>query len=233
MKKFYAICAALLAAASVNAQQLTFYIGGKAIEPNAKIYFNEMEKEAAGSSKVEVTMDPKLELGIDLYSSHINVKAECTSGQKIQMCAGGTCVSGTSVTKNDLKIQTNDKINLQFEYIGVLGVNDEIPTVVTNFEAWVTDEEADARKFTLVMNQQESSLMIIENNKAVEFTSAGLAYNVKGNATLSLFNALGQSAMKQNVHGNGVVSTSNLPRGLYFYTLRGNGVNQSGKIYIK
>lgn len=234
MKKFYTILAGMLVvAASATAQNLTFYMDGKPVDAGSTVYFNEIDKEPAGSSKVEVTINPKLSLGTDLYNSSICVTATCTSGQKIQMCAGGTCVSGEVVKKTDLKVQTNAKLDLQFEYIGVLGKDEEIPTVTTKFEAWSDDDEEETlRTFTLVMNGT-SALTLVENTKPIEVSAAGLVYNIKGTAKLAVYNALGQVALQRNVNEHGVVSTAGLAPGLYFYTLRGAGVNHSGKVYVR
>lgn len=231
MKKLYfTLAAALLGVASLQARELTFYNGDEKIASGEEVTFNEVEKEAIGGGAFEVKIAPKLFLGSDFTSNKIQITAKCTSGQKIQMCAGGACNMGETVVKNDIKVDANSKLPLEFEYLGELEADEVLPEIVTEFEAFDTRYEASTKvSFTLVMNSESGSLTVIKNNQAFRAVAGGIEYSLDAPAAVELYSITGLKVLSAHLDGSGILSTASLPKGIYIYTLG----DKSGKLYIR
>ncbi len=234
MKKLYLLLTALLATTTAKAD-LTFYYGDQKIEPNETIYFNDIKKEDQGSVW-DVEMHPALYLSSDIFSTNISITAECTSGQYIQMCAGGSCESGVTVTKTGIKTNANSKVDLEFELINQYPSEADIPTdVKVTFTAQDGNKTATKTTFYLVMNADEASLSLIEANaKPVRYTSAGLEYNIDGHANIALYDITGRQVLNVAAEGQGTVNTHTLRTGIYLYSIRNaGGAKHTGKIYVR
>ncbi|MDE5727245.1 MAG: hypothetical protein K2H94_03850 [Duncaniella sp.] len=88
MKQLYALLLIALLGGTVSARELTFYMGDQKITPGSTVYFSDIKVQELGGGMKMLTYDPSLFLTTDIYSSKIQVVAECTSGQTIQMCCG-------------------------------------------------------------------------------------------------------------------------------------------------
>lgn len=155
MGKFYILTLMLLMSDFLSAQTLTFYLGENRIEPNSTVYFNEITIDDTGNG-VDYRMAPKIYLGSDKTVTDATIKASCSSGQRIQLCAGGTCQTGLTVEKNNISLKEGEKLDIQFECIGfTLSAEEKIPTVITELSASVENEEL---KFTIIMNSQSGSV---------------------------------------------------------------------------
>ncbi len=231
MKKLYiTLAAALLGVASLQARELTFYIGDEKIPVGEEISYNEIEKEAIGGGAFEVMIAPKLYLGSDYLSNKIQITADCTSGQTIQMCAGGKCERAAKVVKTDVKIEANAKLPLEFEYAAEIEADEVIPEIITEFEAFDTRYEATTKvSFTLVMNSESGSLTVIKNNQAFRAIAGGIEYSLDAPAAVELYSITGRKVLSAHIDGSGVLSTTSLPKGIYIYTLG----DKSGKLYIR
>lgn len=226
MKKIYLSMLALLLCFGVaEARKLTFYIGKTAITPGETVSFEDIVVDDYGDYK-EVTMAPELYLSIDIYSSKVSLTANCTSGQSIQMCAGGSCERGTSVTK-DLTLSANAKLDLQFEFIDEFDADAAIPVVVTEFTALDTAYPDTKVSFTLVMGEK-GSVTLIEDNACLQAVPGGVQYNVEQPALLELVDIQGRKVLNATVSGFGFLPVD-APAGIYVYTFG----EHSGKIYIK
>lgn len=231
MKKLYiTLAAALLGVASLQARELTFYLGDDKIAAGEEVIYNEVEKEPIGGGAFEVTIAPKLYLGSDFLSNKIQITANCTSGQDIQMCAGGNCMMGKTVVKTDVKIEANAKLPLEFEYFGELGADEKLPEIITEFEAYDTRYESATKvSFTLVMNRESGALTVIKNNQAFRAIAGGIEYSLEAPATVELYSITGRKVLSAHLDGSGVLSTTSLPKGIYIYTLG----DKSGKLYVR
>lgn len=225
MRKFYLMMLAGLCGLAAQAIELTFWIGNQKITPGETIEFNDVTVTDMETYK-EVTMKPSLYLSTNIYSSSLTVKATCTSGQTIQMCAGGRCQGGVSVTKEKVTVQTGQKFPLEFDYIGELDLDEPVPTVTTLLEAEDTTEPGSKIAFTIVMSEKGASLSRVEAADGLTAVAGGIAYDVEGNALLSVYSADGLEAFSAKVSGSGTV---NLPAGLYIATLDG----KTTKILVK
>ena len=227
MKKIYLSMLALLLCFGVaEARKLTFYIGKTAITPGETVSFEDIVVDDYGDYR-EVTMAPELYLTSDIYSSKINITAKCTSGQSIQMCAGGACAMGETVTKENITIQTNAFLELKFDYIVELEGDEAIPVVVTEFSAVDTAYPETAVTFTLVMGEK-GGVTLIENNADLVAVEGGIQYNVEQPTTLEIVDIQGRKVAEATVNGFGFLPID-APAGVYVYTFGEN----SGKIYIK
>lgn len=217
--------ASVLVAGASQATELKFQMGGKDITPNTTVTFNEVETDFG-----EYLMDPKLFIVSDIDASNVSITADCTTGQKIQLCAGGECERGTKVSKTGVSMKANTPLNMLFECMGYYDTEDEIPTnVTTEFTAQYAYNDSSIVKFILVMNSKEGSVSLIsvDNNLYVE--NGAIVYNVEEASTLALYNLGGEKVLEAVVSGEGSLSTSALQPGVYAYTLG----NKSGKLYVK
>lgn len=227
MKKIYLSMLALLLCFGVaEARKLTFYIGKTAITPGETVSFEDIVVDDYGDYR-EVTMAPELYLTTDIYSSKIAVTAKCTSGQSIQMCAGGACEMGTTVTKENVTLQTNAFLDLKFDYIVELEGDEAIPVVVTEFSAVDTAYPETAVSYTLVMGEK-GSVTLIENRADLVAVAGGVQYNVEQPTQLELVDIQGRKVAEATVNGFGFLPVD-APAGVYVYTFGEN----SGKIYLK
>lgn len=237
MKKLYAFILAAAASLGASAQTFSFYIDNKQIEEGQTIFYNDMKTDETGDPDMpyQVTFAPNLFVECNMSCTDTEIKATCTTGQKIQMCIQPSCKVGTEVVHQKVRLNPYTKQSLDFHYQAMFTSLSLVPTDVTvNFSVKSAADPSTKKKFTLRLNSNESSVSLVEkDSKPIEVTAEGISYNINGNATVSLFNALGAMVASYNVSGNGVLPTDNLQRGLYIYTVRGAGANHSGKIYIK
>lgn len=228
MKKFYLTLLAALLAFGANARELKFYIGDQEIENGSNIAFENITVNDEGSW-FEVKMKPDLYISSDIYSKTINITAECVSGQTIQMCAGGNCMRGTTVTKTGVTLQTNQKLELKFDYAAEFDAGEEIPTVTTVITAVDTKYPTTEKSFTIVMGQNVSSVDVIENTGDFTLTPAGIVYTLSTPTNLTIYNITGKQVLSAELNGTGMVETSNFAKGVYIY--RAGAV--SGKFIVK
>ena len=87
MKKTLLILSALAASMAANAE-LNLYMGSQELVASQQYWFNDMTVNDEGNY-VEVKIDPKLSVRADKLTFDVQVTAEFTSGQQIQMCCGG------------------------------------------------------------------------------------------------------------------------------------------------
>lgn len=229
MKKLYTLAAlAFCSILGAQAADLKFWIGDTEIAPGQTITFSEVVREDLGGI-VEVKMAPELFLSSDV-ATYVNITAQCTTGQYINMCAGGECVSLPTVTKTGIAIAANDHLPLIFDWMDYVDEMDSpIPVVKTNFTA--TDGSTQV-KFTLVMDPTAASISLIETTEAVSYGPEGISYNVAAPSQLALYSITGSQVLSARVEGQGTISTHSLRPGLYIYTLRGSR-KHTGKILVK
>ena len=216
-------------AMAANAKELTFSMSDNTIADGSTVYFDNIEVESYDGG-MDVVMNPGIMLKSDVASNNIVVVAECTSGQKIQLCAGGACEMGTTITKTGVSIGAGATIPLMFEYMAYGAAPDaEIPTIETYIAAMYAGDDDSMKTFTIVMGKDVAGVKVIETTpKSLKCTAGAIEYNVNESATLSLYNTQGKLALSENVSGNGTISTSHLRQGIYVYTLG----NEKGKLYI-
>lgn len=228
MKKFYLTLLAGLLTFGASARELKFYNGDQVIENGSTITFENITVDDHGDW-FEVEMKPDLYLSSDIYSKTVNITAECVSGQTIQMCAGGNCLRGTTVAKTGVTLQTNQKLELKFDYVSDFDAGEAIPTVTTVITAVDTKYPATEKSFTIIMGQNVASVDVIENNSDITLTPAGIVYTLTTPTDFAIYNITGKQVVATQLNGTGLVETSNLAKGIYIY--RAGAV--SGKFIVK
>ncbi len=227
MKKFLLLLAGVSAYLSADAIELTFWMGNQKITPDQTVKFTKIQIETyEDDGYKEVKMDPKLTISSDIFSSDVQITATCTSGQDIQMCAGGSCMGGSTVTKKGVTVRPNQKLDLGFDYAGEFDLDETIPTVVTVIEAEDVTEPASKVQFIIEMGEDGASVSTIQVNQDLKAVEGGVAYNAAESTALKIVSIVGINAYSGTVSGQGVI---NLPKGLYVYTFG----KRSGKIYIR
>lgn len=232
MKKIYLVIALLAATCVAQARELRFYIGDEQVTEGSTVVCNDnIDVIEVGTGK-DVTMAPDVYLWSDLLTNSVKLTLTSLSGQEVQCCAGGLCVSGTNIVKENVRIDSNEKLPLEFEYMGFIAADEEVPTIKVLMEAVdVNNTDANA-SFTIVLNDNGASVAVVENDKAFQITSSGIAYNINGSAKVALYTITGKKALETAIDGNGVLSTAGLTEGLYIFSIEGAQVKKSGKIYV-
>lgn len=231
MKKIYLAAAiASLAASSVSAADLKFYMGDTEITPGSEVKFTEVEMEDYGGGVAEYRMDPQIYI-LSNTSGNVTVTANCTSGQNIQLCCGGQCAIGKNVTKN-ASITANKKLGTEFECIFYTPTYGEtLPfDITTTLSASMTGD--DKVEFVIVMNPKDNAVSMIGVDRDFRFNGSAIEYNVPGKATVELYDLSGRRMLAAEAEGTGAISTASLPAGIYTYSVSG-AVRKSGKIAIR
>ena len=227
MKKFLLLLAGVSAYMSADAIELTFWMGNQQITPDQTVKFTDIDiVNYDEDGYKEVKMDPKLSISSNIFSSDVKITATCTSGQSIQMCAGGLCRGGVTVTKEGVTVRPNQKLDLGFDYAGEFDLDETIPTVVTVIEAEDVQESDSKVQFIIEMGEAGASVSTIEVNDDFKAVEGGVAYSADKDCTLTITTMSGVTVYTANVSGEGFI---NLDKGLYVYTFG----SRSGKIYIK
>lgn len=225
MKKLLLSLACVCAFFSANAIQLSFWLGDQKITPGQTVEFTDITVNTDDGYK-DVKMAPDLYLQTSLFSSDIKIVASCTSGQKIAMCAGGKCMGGETVIKENITINTNQKLPLDFDFADEFDIDEEIPTVTTVIEAEDVTEPGSKIQFVITMGEKNAAVSAIEVFDDLKAVDGGIAYKTEGECTLNVTTLSGVSVFSSNVAGEGIVS---LPQGLYVYSFG----ERTGKIYIR
>lgn len=230
MKKILLLMAAGIMTSSLYAGDINLYSENTLWEPGTHL-FNTMNLEG-GNGFLSVTIDPKLSIMSNERTFDVQVTAVCTSGQKIQMCAGGQCVKDTKVVKSGLILKPDTPLDLRFEYMDFFESELQIPrNITTELTVEELGVESSKKSYTIVMNGELSKVDVIAHDKEIFLINGQLHYALSGAATLNLYDANGRTVKTAVLEGNGILSLSELPKGIYIYTLSGN--NQiSGKIIL-
>lgn len=227
MKKFYAICAAaLMAAAPLSARELVFYVGEEAVEPGTTVTVSDFNFVPGTPMQA---MDPDLYLYSDIIVTNVTITADCTSGQTIQLCAGGDCVANVKIVKEGISIGTGVKLPMKYEYMEMNPGATAFPRVVTDFTAVDEDHPDVKASFTLVMDTSLGVATIVGNENSFRAVNGGIAYSFDVPTAVELHTLAGEKALGAVLEGAGTLSTSDLEPGIYVY----NAGGKTGKIYIR
>lgn len=227
MKKIYLTILGALLTFGAGARELTFYMGNTPVANGSTVVSDALELEDFGDYK-EVKMDPDLYLESDIFTSDVEIKVTCLTGQSIQLCAGGNCMKGTTVTKTKVKINGGQRLPLQYDFVGELDADEPVPTVTSLIEAVDTKHTETAKSFTITMGQN-ASVSVVEHKTDITVTPAGIVYTLDAPVQFALFNITGQRIYSAELRGTGIVSTTSLPQGLYVF----RAGKHSGKIIVK
>lgn len=185
-----------------------------------------------------LTVNPELYLTSDVDAT---VTIHTLSEIPVGICAGGLCVRGKDITKDNVKVTAGAPLNLIFdweeEFYGDTSTY-EIPLITTSIEVWYNDNPANKYVITVEMGGVNASAGVegIEVcADSVVFHGNSLSYDLAQASQLSLYSLSGKTVLTRGVSGSGSVSLDGLSKGIYLYRLTGkNGkVIKTSKIIIK
>ena len=223
MKKHLLLAFALLSGALTANAAIDMYMGEQKLADNGTYTFNTITEDPNTGGFM---IDPHLSV-LSTEDAMVNITARCTSGQKIQMCAGGQCVTNTTVSKT-VELKADIKLNLQFEYIN--NDVDDQAQLPKNITTVITVEDLEVQTYTIVMNSDGSGIaVIIDRDSNVAYANGELVYNLNKAANLTLCDTNGRIVLNTSVCGNGSISLANLAKGIYIYRLG----HSAGKIVVR
>lgn len=222
MKKHLLLALALLPGALTANAAIDMYMGEQKLDIDGTYTFNTITDYELGGYKI----DPELSV-ISTEDTEAIITAQCTSGQKIQMCAGGLCTTETTVKKT-VELKANTALELQFEYLDMSLANPaDMPKNITTV---ITVEDIKAQSYTIVLNADGSGIAaVVDSDRNVAYANGELIYNVSKSDTLTLCDTNGRMVFDATVSGNGSISLANLAKGIYIYRLG----HYAGKILVK
>lgn len=227
MKNFLLTAAALIAAAGMNAATgIQMYMGESPVAPGTYVCNDIVIDPDDG-----VIIDPKLSVVSAEDVFDVTITAECTSGQKIQMCCGGQCEIAPKVVKSGLELEAGVAMKLDFEYKDYdIFKEEDVPEKITTNITVELDGEQDL--YTIVMNDKGSGIAVVAQDKNVYATPDGLVYNVSGNCDVTVYDINGHKVLDTVVKGAGTLYFGDLGKGIYLYRINGSA-NVSGKVMVK
>lgn len=240
MKKLYFFLASLFAFTAAQAQIFTFNYNGEAVKDDKLVCDAEdakfFETKTDGEFDIEIT--PAISISAELLEGvesgfDASLLVESLTGQELSCCAGGACSMGTKIEKTIVFDESNNfTVNAEVEYFGtatkesVNGMTAKL-TVADSFEP-----EKYNKSLTVVMYSDNAGVAVIENNKHFQTARGGFSYDFPAAVVVTLYNAAGMVQARYQVEGNGFISTEGMPKGIYFFTAEGQGLNESGKVAI-
>lgn len=230
MKKLYILMAGALLAGAANAQTINFVREGQVIESGTTLNYNTRNVVFDyGDNKTIFMIDPEISIVSD-EDVTVNVVADCTTGQTIQMCCGGQCEQGANVRKSNVFLTANTPLPTKFEYSCDM-MTDEVPSIVTTELSVSKAQQLGGSEcnITVVMDLGDSSVTLIESDKAFRYVDGEIRYDVSEACEASLYDTDGKCVIKAEIEGTGSISTDGLVKGIYVYKLG----NKSGKIFVK
>ena len=236
MKKLLLSIALLSGAVMAANAELYFQFEGENLENGETLnyegyeYVPVLNPDGSASGMYQFKVDPEIHI---VSTTEVTASVSATANIGIQLCAGGECEKGTSVTKPAVALAANTPLNLQFDWVadGVnFGEDVEIPAIQAKLTATAGNEtitlNVNMGGFTAGVESLGASL-----NK-IYVSGKTLNYDLSNAAQLSLYSLSGKTILHKSVSGNGSVSLANLPSGVYLYRLAGKE-NKSGKFIIK
>lgn len=223
----------LISCAFLNAQEITYFMGETQLTDGGQYEYSEGDFVSYGSETFgALTVNPDLKI-LCQRDATVNIRAISLTGQDIQMCAGGECVIGTDIYKQDVAITARKLKNLELEYIDVLDLNDLTPVIIkitTEVNNTIDNLEYGIQ---LTLNPTTKTLyteMIYCED--VKVTNNAIIYQLDSECTLQIYNMRGMLIETGIIAGQGEYDLMNLQRGLYIYRIQG-AKNYQGKIMLK
>lgn len=232
MKKIYAFIAGILVAGTAAAQTVNFTQNDKVIDNGSTFEFTAVEIEDFSDYGLGVSyaFDPKIFIQTSADIT-VDVVAECTTGQNVQLCCGGACASGVTVTKSGIQLTASEPLSTMFEQMGNVQSADNIPTFVsTDLTVYKAGTKNALTSITVVFKYGENGVAsVITKDNAFSYANGAISYIVDGSAAAALYTTDGKCVLNTEVSGRGSISTTGIAAGVYIYRLG----SKTGKILIK
>lgn len=229
MKKFYLLgMCALIASSSLSARELKFFQGEKEIASGSNFEYSEYTSEEGRPGYEDIVFNPGITLWSDV-TVNVTVSAKCTSGQQIQLCAGGSCEAGAEVVKENVRLDADQKLDLKFEYLGEVKEGEVPPTIVTELSAFDPDRSNVKADITVTFSAISGVTSVFVNDSSFRAVAGGIEYSFDAPTQIEIFSLSGETVLKTIADGNGLLSTAYLQPGVYAY----KAGSKSGKIYLR
>lgn len=258
MKKFYSLLAAMLfTATTAFAQTLGVTVDGVAMK-NGKDYTLNLENiETITTDPFEAhtyIMEPEIFVSSSVTQTvTVSVKDldEVIVPAKgiVQICGFGDpqCITtnnsnnftAAKTTKMNAGTSLDTKTHIDFGSVMIIdGVPyGEAPTLPIERKIKITAKAGNEElSFVLTLVHDPDNILSvngISTDNTVNATTEGISYNLSTSGTLDIYSANGAAVMHKTVEGNGTVSLSALPAGVYVYSLKAGGKSYTGKVAIK
>lgn len=236
MKKILLSVALLSGAVLAANAELYFQFEGENLENGSTLNYDGYQyeivydKDGNPSGMYQLKVDPEIHL---MSTSDASVSVSTSSNIVIQLCAGGACEDGTSITKNDVALTANKPLNIQmdwFDPVPNFGTDVEIPAITVLLTAKSSSETI---TLTVNMGGITAGVQSVANNGGgIVVDGKSLRYDLKGASQLSVYNLSGKTVMSKKVAGVGSLNLNSLPAGVYLYKISGKS-NKTGKFIIK
>ncbi len=261
MKKLYSLLAAmLLTVTTAFAQTLSVTVNGVSME-NGKDYtlaFDDIKTVESGAFEIhtyamkpEILVSTSVKQNVTLTVTDIDRVEEQVKGIA-QICGFDEINQCSALAKNNNFTETrtkameaNKSVNpeIHIDCGNVMFIDGEIwgtvvpPTYPIQRHIQIT-VKAGAEEISFVLTlvcDPDNVLSVngISTDNAVNATTEGISYNLSISGTLDIYSANGAAVMHKTVEGNGTVSLSDLPAGVYVYSLKAGGKSYTGKVAIK
>lgn len=181
------------------------------------------------------TVDPELYLVSD-SADPMTIHAKSLNGVDFQLCAGGTCMRGTDITKPVEALKADTPLNLQLDWTkSVIDEPEiEIPAMEIAVEIYYTSNPSDVFSFTLKMGGFKAAGVdsVGADDVNVVLKGNALYYDLPSASQISVYSLSGKTVLNKTVSGNGSLSLDGLSKGVYLYRVSGKS-NKSAKFIIK
>lgn len=259
MKKIYTLLAAtLLTVTTAFAQTLEVIVDGVTMENGKDYTLNYTEDEIKTfvpgdefdsyvyAMKPEILVKTTVTQTVYVTAEDLDKPSGKPEEGTAQICFGGSCEPLTSptysVTKSsEMKAGSSLDTEMHIDFGSVMIMDGEvwgdIPTFPIERHIKLT-VKAGSEEISLVLTyvcDPENKLSVngVSADNAVNATAEGISYTLSAAGTLDVYSANGAAIMHKTVGGNGTVSFSALPAGVYVYNLKADGKNYSGKVAVK
>lgn len=214
-----------------NAKELTFIFDGKVVSAGSVIEYSDYDVYPAGPSQNEVWIEPPLFIKSDVDSQ---VSFSSNSNYPIAFCIGSQCQNGEKVSIPNVGLKANEEQDLLLD-VSIMVDKDkelELPAIEVTVSAWFNDEPSKVYNVTVKMGNVAAVEAVGADLNKISVSGKTLNYTLESASTLSVYSLSGKTVVSRNVSGNGSISLSNLPAGVYLYRVAGKN-GKSGKFIIR
>lgn len=218
----------------LNAQTLAFQYEGENLENGASIVYKGYSEETLGlEGFIRIECNPEIHI---VSTTDALVTVNVKSNLEVGLCAGGDCIKGTDLTKNQVSLTANKPLDLQFDYLyndyEYDGGSIDIPAIDAVITAWYNEDPNNVIVLNVRMGGFAGVDSVISGTDAIKVAGRNLNYDLAKESTISLYSLSGKTLMNKTVAGTGSINLGNLPAGVYVYRVNG-GTPKAGKFVIK
>lgn len=215
----------------VFVQDGNYYYDGDVINYDGFQYVDLKDKDNNPTGMYQFKVDPEIHL---ISTETLTCSVQTQANMDIQLCAGGNCVTGDNITKENVALTADVPLNLQLEWIapGInFGEDIPVPAITVRLRAWTASES-----ITVTVNMGGFTAGVesitANTNNLVRVNGKTLNYDLSGSSQLAIYSLSGKTVVNKSVAGSGSVNLNHLTPGVYLYKVSGPNA-KSGKFIIK